>query len=229
MLRKNLLVLGIILLLFVMQSCTSKPEKGLLTRYFHSDSMTDRTTMATMALKPISIGAKSWEITNVSEELIEPASLSELNQVELELKKKVEESVGITIGAKEELDDAEWELDRARTRAAKRAAQKKVDELSEKYKEIRANHDQLQKEYNDAKAVASWEEEITAFSLGERTIPNIRELAGEVHSKVVEVRAETESGPKNYKFYLRMYNLKDETLNLNRRGRLVIIKIESIS
>ncbi len=229
MLRKNLLVLGIILLLFVMQSCTSKPEKGLLTTYFHSDSMTDRTTMSTMALKPISIGATSWEITNVSEELIEPASLSALNQAELEFKKKVEESVGITIGAKEELDDAEWELDRARTRAAKRAAQKKVDELSEKYKEIRANHDQLQKDYNDAKAAASTEEEITAFSLGERTIPNIRELAGKVHSKVVEVRAETESGPKNYKFYLRMYNLRDETLNLNRRGRWVIIMIESVS
>jgi len=229
MLRKNLLVLGIILLLFVMQSCTSKPEKGLLTTYFHSDSMTDRTTMATMALKPISIGAKSWEITNVSEELIEPASLSELNQAELELKKKVEASVGITIGAKEEVDDAEWELDRARTRAAKRAAQKKVDELREKYTKIRANHDQIQKDLNDAKAAAATEEEITAFSLGERTIPNIRELAGEVHSKAVEVRAETESGPKNYKFYLRMYNLRDETLNLNRRGRWVIIKIESVS
>ena len=229
MLRKNLLVLGIILLLFVMQSCTSKPEKGLLTTYFHSDSMTDRTTMATMALKPISIGAKSWEITNVSEELIEPASLSELNQAELELKKKVEASVGITIGAKEEVDDAEWELDRARTRAAKRAAQKKVDELREKYTKIRANHDQIQKDLNDAKAAAATEEEITAFSIGERAIANIRELTGEVHSKVVEVRAETESGTKNYKFYLRMYNLKDETLNLNRRGRWVIIKIESVS
>lgn len=229
MLKKSLSVLGIILLLFVMQSCTSKPEKGLLTTYFHSDSMTDRTTMATMALEPISIGAESWKITNVSEELIEPASLSELNQAELELKKKVEESVGITIGAKEELDDAEWELDRARTRAAKRAAQEKVDELRESYKEIRARHDQLQKDYNDAKAAASREEEITAFSIGERAIPNIRELTGEVHSKDVEVSAETESGTRNYKFYLRMYSLRDETLNLNRRGRWVIIKIESVS
>jgi len=222
-------VLGITLLLFVMQSCTSKPEKGLLTTYFHSDSMTDRTTMATMALEPISIGAKSWKIVNVSEELTEPAALPELNQKELELKKKVEESVGITIGAKEEVDDADWELDRARTRAAKRAAQKKADELSEKYKEIRARHDQLQKDYNDAKTAAAREEEITAFSIGERAIPNIRDLTGEVHSKEVDVVAETESGTKNYKFYLRMYNLRDETLNLNRRGRWVIIKIESVS
>ena len=229
MLRKSLSVLGIILLLFVMQSCTSKPEKGLLTRYFHADSLTDSATMATMAIEPISIGAKSWEITNVSEELIESASLSELNQAELALKKKVEESVGITIGAKEEVDDAEWELDRARTRTAKRAAQSKVNELSEKYKEIRANHDQLQKDYNDAKAASSREEEITAFSLGERTIPNIRELTGEVHSKDVELTAKTESGTKNYKFYLRQYSLRDENLNLNRRGRWVIIKIESVS
>jgi hypothetical protein len=229
MLRKSLSVLGIILLLFVMQSCSSNPEKGLLTRYFHADSLTDRTTMATMALEPISIGAKSWEIVSVSEETVEEASLPELNQKEMELKKKVEESVGITIGAKEEVDDAEWELDKARTRAAKRAAQKKVDELSEKYKEIRANHDQLQKDYNDAKAAAAEEEEITAFSIGERAIPNIRDLTGEVHSKAVDVAAETESGAKNYKFYLRMYNLRDETLNIPRRGRWVIIKIEPLS
>lgn len=229
MLRKSLSVLGIILLLFIMQSCTSKPEKRLLTTYFHADSLTDRTTMATMALEPISIGAKSWEIVAVSEELVEPASLPELNQKELELKKNVEDSVGITMGAKEELDDAEWELDRARTSAAKRAAQSRVDELGEKYKEIRTRHDQLQKDYNDAKAAASREEVITGFSIGERAIPNIRELTGEVHSKTVDVTAETESGTKNYKFHLRVYNLRDETLNLPRRGRWVITKIESIS
>ncbi len=229
MIRKSLSLLGIILLLFLMQSCSSKPEKGLLTRYFHADSLTDRATMASMALEPISIGAESWNIVNVSEELIEPAALPELNQKELELKKKVEESVGITIGAKEEVDDADWELDKARTRSAKRAAQSKVDELREKYKEIRANHDQLQKDYNDAKAAASREEEITAFSLGERTIPSIRELTGEVHSMDVEVAVETESGTKNYKFYMRQYNLRDENLNLNRKGRWVIIKIESVS
>ncbi|UCC39070.1 MAG: hypothetical protein JSV96_14870 [Candidatus Aminicenantes bacterium] len=228
MLRKSLFVLGIILLLLVMQNCSSKPEQGLLERYFHALTLNDRTTLGTMALEPISIAAENWEIINVIDEEPQPASLPELNQAELNLKKKVEESVVITIEAKEEVDDAEWELDRARTRSAKRAAQKKVDELSEKYKEIRTRHDQLQKDYSDAKTVASREEEITAFSLGERAIPNIRDLTGEVHKKVVEVRAETEAGPKSYNFYLRQYNLRDENLNLNRRGRWVIIKIESV-
>ncbi len=146
---KSLSTVGVILLLFVLQSCTSSPEESLLKRYFSAISMNDVTTMSTMAVEPISMDVKSWEIVSVSEEKIEPTSLPEMNRLELELKKKVEESVGITLDAKDELLDAEYEQDQARTRAARRAAQNKAKKLQTIYDEIYAVHQQLQTDYNE--------------------------------------------------------------------------------
>ncbi|MCK4645219.1 MAG: hypothetical protein KAU46_03110 [Candidatus Aminicenantes bacterium] len=227
--RKSLSLTGVILLLFAMQSCTSKPEQSLLKRYFHAIAMNDTMTMSTMALEPIKLDVDSWEIVNVSEEIVEPASLSELNKEELEFKKRVEDSVGITMEAREILLDAEYERDNARTRRAKNALQKKVDELDTKYKEIRAKHDQLQVDYNQAKTASSKEEEITIFSLGAGDVLNVRELTGDVHFKKVELKIQGKEGTKNYIFHLRQYTLRDELLNINRRGRWVIVKFEQLA
>jgi len=227
--RKSLSAIGVIILLFVLQSCTSQPEERLLKRYFNAISLNDVTTMSTMAVEPISMDVESWEIVSVTEEKIDPASLPEMNRLELELKKKVEESVGITLDAKDELLDAEYERDQARTRAARRAAQNKIKELQATYDEIYATHQQLQTDYNEAKAATAREEQIASFSLGAGDITNIRDLTGEVHSKEVHVKVVGKEAMKNYKIYLRMFNLKDEVLNVNRRGQWKIIKFELIS
>lgn len=227
--RKSLCAIGAILLLFVLQSCTSHPEEGLLKRYFSAITLNDVTTMSTMAVEPISMDVESWEIISVSEEKIEPASLPEMNRLELELKKKVEESVGITLDAKDELLDAEYERDQARTRAARRAAQNKAKELQAAYDEIYATHQQLQTDYNEAKAATAREEQIASFSLGAGDITNIRDLTGQVHSKEVDIKVVGKEATKNYRLYLRMFNLKDEVLNVNRRGQWKIIKFELIS
>jgi len=227
--RKSLYLIGFILLLFAMQSCSSKPEQSLLKRYFQAIAMNDTMTMSTMALEPVKLDVVSWEIVNVGEEVIEPASLPELNKKELEFKKRVEDSVGITMDAREILLDAEYERDNARTRRAKNALQKKVDELDAKYKEIRANHDQLQVDYNVAKTASSKEEELTIFSLGAGDVPNIRELTGEARFKEVELKIQGKESTRNYMFHLRQYILRDELLNLNRRGRWVIVKFEQIA
>jgi len=227
--RKSLCAIGVILLLFVLQSCTSNPEEGLLKRYFSAITLNDVTTMSTMAVEPISMDVESWEIISVSEEKIEPASLPEMNRLELELKKKVEESVGITLDAKDELLDAEYERDQARTRAARRAAQNKIKGLQATYDEIYAVHQQLQTDYNEAKAATAREEQIASFSLGAGDISNIRDLTGEVHSKEVDIKVVGKEATKNYRLYLRMFNLKDEVLNVNRRGQWKIIKFELLS
>lgn len=228
--RKIPFMIGIMLLAFILQTCQQRSEEGLLKRYFHALSLNDMTTLSTMALEPVAIEAASWEITSVSEEKIEVTVLPNLNKKESELKKKVEESVGITIDARDELDDAKFELDNARTRAAKRAAQKKVDELQVKYDEIYENHKQLQKDYNEAQAASAREEEITSFCLGVGVLPNIRDLIGEVHSKSVDVKIVTQEGAaKTYRFYLKRYNLKDESLNISHRGQWKIVKLESLS
>jgi hypothetical protein len=227
--RKSLSSIGVILLLFVLQSCTSHPEEVLLKRYFSAIALNDVTTMSTMAVEPIQMDVESWEIISVSEEKIEPASLPEMNRLELELKKKVEESVGITLDAKDELLDAEYERDQARTRAARRAAQNRAKELKATYDEIYATHQQLQTDYNKAKKVTAREEQLASFSLGAGDITNIRDLTGEVHSKEVDIKVVGKEATKNYRLYLKRFNLKDEVLNVNRRGHWKIIKFELIS
>lgn len=227
--RKILFVLTILFLAFILQTCAQKPEEGLLKRYFHAVSLNDLTTMSTMALEPITIEVEAWEIVSVSEEIVTQASLPLLNKQELEFKKKLEDHVGITLDARDELDEAEFERENARTRAARRAAQNKVDDLKVKYDEVYDEHKELQRKYNEAKAASAREEEITSFSLGERDLANIRDLTGDVTTKEVDVKITTKAGEeKTYRFYLRSYNLRDEALGIHRRGRWIIVNFEPI-
>jgi len=232
MVRKIWICIGITFIAFTFFSCSSHPEQGLLKSYFSAVSLNDLTTMSTMAMEPKSLDFQSWEILSVSEESTEPFGIAELNKKELELKKSVEESVGITLDAKDELEDAKYELERARTGAARRAIQRKVDEAQTKYDEIYENHKNFQMQYNDAKADASKEEEITMFSLSGRPDdhPQLRDYTGTVHKKHVDVKiTEKEGQVKNYRFYLRRYLVKDESMNHEYRGRWIITKIELIS
>jgi hypothetical protein len=225
--RKVLSILGVAFLIFALQGCSTNPEKGLLDRYFNALSLNDVTTLTTMAIEPVSFEFDSWDITSVSEEIIEPAKLPGLNTQELDLKKQVEDSVGITLDARDDLDDAIFERDNARTRSARRAAQKKVDEMQTKYDEQYVRHQQLQKDYNLAKETAGREEEVSAFSLGGEYI-NIREFTGNIHSKEIEVEIIGAEGTNHYKIYLRQYMLKDEAANMSHRGRWIIVKFEKL-
>lgn len=231
--RKGLIVIGIVTFLFVManlQNCKSHPEKGLLERYFHAVSLKDTATMSKMAVEPTSLDVQSWEIISVSEEKIDPATLPDLNAKEMELKKSLEGHVGPVMDAEDALYAAQEELKAARTGGAKAAAKKKVDELQAKFDEEREIHRQLQKQYNEAKAAAQREQDISLFSLDAGDIPNIRELTGTVHAKEVDVKIVGKDGQvKTYRFYLKRYELKDEAINLVRRGRWVIAKMELIS
>jgi len=229
MTRKICCAVGIILLLGVLSSCGTHPEEGLLKRYFSALAMNDRMTLSTMAIEPISIDAENWEILKVSEEIVEEFKLPELDAAEKELQKKLTDHIGPV----QELDDELWaakeDLKTARTRAARRAAQARVDEAQAKFDEERALHSEMQKEVNEAQAAARKEEEIAEFSLGKGNIPNIRTLTGEVFSREVDVRAVGKSGTEHYRFYLIRYVLEDEPLNITHRGRWIIMKIESIS
>jgi len=229
MLKKALSVMGVVLILIVLQSCQSKPEKGLLMRYFHAVTLNDVKTMSTMALKPVKMEVVSWEITKVAEEKVEPATLPELEIKEKEFKKKLEEHVAPTVEADDALYVAKEKLRAARTRAAKRAAQREVDAAQAKFDEERELHRHLQKSYNEAKAAAGREEEISIFSLGAGELPNIRTMEGETHSKEVEVKIKSKTATKSYNFSLRKYDLKDEARGRTYRGRWIIIVIEPLS
>jgi predicted nucleic acid-binding Zn-ribbon protein len=224
--RKCLYVLAAILVLVSLQSCSSKPEQSLLRSYFHAIQMKDLATMASMAIEPVEIEAQSWKIIKTSPVTVEPAALPELNKKEAELKKKLEDHVGVTLDAKDALDAATDTWKATRTGAAK----KRMDDLQAEYDKIRGEHNDLQKEYNDAKAAAAREEEITKFSLGAGEVSNIRDLTGDVRSMTVDVQVTLKDGQtKNYEFDLRQYDLKDEAANLARKGRWIIVKITALS
>jgi len=231
--RKGLIILGAVAalsILFTLQSCKSTPEKGLLGAYFGAISMKDTTTMSKMAVEPTTIDVESWEIVSVSEEKIEPTNLVELGKAELEFKKKLEEHVGPVMDAEDALYGAQEELKAARTGGARAAAKKKVDEMQAKFDEEREIHRQLQRDYNEAKAAAQREKDISIFSLDAGEVANIMDLAGTVHRKDVDVNVTGKDGQVTlHRFNLRRYELKDEAANLTRRGRWIIVKFAPVS
>jgi len=230
MTRKALSIIGVVIILFVLSSCSSGPEQSLLKSYFNAVSLNDAQTMATMSLQPLKIEVSDWEIIEVGDEVVQPASLPDLNTKELDLKKQVEDSVSTTLDASDDLDNAKFEFENARTRAARNAAQKNVDDLQIKYDEVYETHKDLQKQYNEAKALSAREEEIALFSIGAGDLPNIRDMLGDVHEKKVQVKCQLRNGDeKTYNVYMRRYILQDEMMKLSRRGRWIIVKFELVS
>ena len=171
----------------------------------------------------------SWKIVSISPEAITPASLSELNKIEVEAKKPRAAQTAPTIDADGLLKDAQDEKDLARSAAGKAAAQRKIDDLQAKYDIEYGKMQEFKMAYTAAKAAAAAEEEMTMFSLGVRELATVRELTGNVHSKDVEVAIETKAGgTKNYRLNMKQYLLRDEANGINHRGRWVIIKFEPL-
>jgi len=227
--KKSLIVLGICLSMLALQSCKSKPEQALLSNYFNAIRMDDNTTMASMAVEPMKIEAESWKIVSVSEEKIEPAVLRDLNQKEIDLKKQFDASSAPALDAQDALSVAKDEVTSARTGAARAAAKAKQDEAQKKYDTAYAANRALLKSSSEAKEAAAKEEEIMAFSLGLRQLPNIRELTGEIASKDVQIEIKTKDGQtKNIKIYMRKYTMKDEAAGLVHRGQWKITKFETL-
>lgn len=228
--KKTLIVCGVALAIFVLQSCSSSPEKSLLSRYFNAVSLNDNATMSSIALEPAQMDYTSWAILSVTPEKIEPATLPDLAKEEADAKKALEQHIAPTMDAKDLLDAAKEDQDLARTPGARAVAKKKVEELQAKFDEEYNKQKDLQKAYNDAKAAAAAEEQITAFSIGVRDLANIRDLTGNVHSKDVEIRVTfKDGGVKKYRLSMRMYDLKDEALNLSHTGRWIITRFEQIA
>lgn len=228
--KKTLIVLGVFLAFFVIQGCTSAPEKTLLKKYFNAVTMNDNDTMSSMALEPFQPELGSWKIVSIGEEKIEPASLPQLNAAEIEAKKAQDAQIGPTIDADTAVKDAQFEMDTTRSASAKAALKRQVAELQAKYDTENAKMQELKRVYNAAKAASATEEEMTMFSLGARELPVVRELVGDVHSKTVEISVTNRAGStKNYRLEMRQYLLRDEANKIPHRGRWVIIRFEPLA
>jgi len=227
--KRTLIVLGVFVAFFIIQGCTSAPEKTLLKKYFNAVQMNDNDTLSSIALEPFQPELGSWSIVSLGPEQVEPATLPQLNAAEIEAKKMQDAQIGPTLDADTALKDAQFEMDTTRSASAKRTLKAQVDELQKKYDVENAKMQDFKKAYNAAKAAAAVEEEMTMFSLGARELPAVRSLTGDVHAKEVEVSITNRSGvTKNYKLHMRQYELKDDN-GLRHPGRWVIIRFEPLS
>jgi hypothetical protein len=228
--KKTLIVIGVFVAFLVIQGCTSAPEKTLLKKYFNAVTMNDNDTLSSIALEPIQPDMTSWNIVKIGEEKIEPATLPALNAAEIEAKKAQDAQIGPTIDADTVLKDAQYEKDLARSAAGKASAQRNIDKFQAAYDIENGKMQELKRVYNEAKTAAAAEEEMTMFSLGQRELPVVRSLTGDVHSKGVEIAITLKSGGvKNYNLLMKQYMLRDEANNLPHRGRWVIIKFEPLN
>lgn len=228
--KRTLIVIGVFVAFLVIQGCTSAPEKTLLKKYFNAVAMNDNDTMSSMALEPFQPELGSWKILSIGEEKVEPASLPQMNTAEMEAKKAQDAQIGPTIDADSALKDAQYEKELARSAAGKAAAQKNIDKFQAAYDIENGKMQEYKRVYNEAKAKAAAEEEMTMFSLGQRELPVVRSLTGDVHSKEVEIAIVLKSGQtKNYKLLMKQYVLRDEANNIRHPGRWVIIKFEPLS
>ncbi|MCU0244031.1 MAG: hypothetical protein MUE80_04670 [Acidobacteria bacterium] len=210
--KKTLIVLGVFLAFFVIQGCTSAPEKTLLKKYFNAVTMNDNDTMSS------------------GEEKVEPASLPQMNTAEIEAKKAQDAQIGPTIDADTAVKDAQFEMDTTRSASAKAALKRQVDELQAKYDTENAKMQELKRVYNAAKSAAAAEEEMTMFSLGARELPVVRQLVGDVHSKTVEIAVTNRAGAtRNYRVVMKQYLLRDEANKIPHRGRWIFIRFEPLA
>ncbi|MBD3413134.1 MAG: hypothetical protein GF421_01720 [Candidatus Aminicenantes bacterium] len=221
--KKVLSYLGIVLLIFMIHSCSSSPEKAILERYFHAMSLDDLNTLSTMAIEPADFEFNSWEIVEVTEEYSDLFDLPELDKKEKELKEKVDDLTIETLNARDEMDTAKFEMERRRTRANIN----KFNETEENYNEMREQHKELQKQYNEVKQAAENEERMALFSLG-GDFPGVRQFEGEVHKKDVEVKVNRNGEEVNYKIFMRQYELNDPQSNITHNGRWIILRFERL-
>lgn len=227
--KAAIILIGLLAVVAVFQSCTTSPEKGILSRYFNAMTLNDNDTMSSMALDPLQLDLDSWRMVSVSPDKVTPVTLPDLNAKEVQFKKDLENHVGPTMDAKDALDVAKEDLDLARSAGAKAAAKAKVDSLQAKYDAEYAKHKELQQAYNDAKAAAAAEESLTLFSLGEKEDPAVRSMTGTVHNKQVEVTLKLKSGgAKKFRIYMVKYDAKDEAQNIRHNGAWKIRKFEKL-
>jgi len=219
--KKILSYLGIVLLIFMIHSCTSHPEKNLLDRYFHAMSLNDLNTLSTMAIEPADFEFDSWEIVNVAEEYSEPFKLPELDKQGKELKEKLDDHTIETLNARDEMDVAKFEMERRRTRANIN----KFNEAEEKYNKLYEENKELRKEYNETRDAADREEEIALFSLG-GDFPLVRQFEGDVHKKEVEIKVHRNGEETGYKIFMRKYQLTNPETNITHTGRWIILRFE---
>jgi ABC-type lipoprotein release transport system permease subunit len=219
--RKTILLLALLSVIVFMTSC-QKAEEVTVTKYLQAMAHNDKTTMATMAFKPVDIEYKSYEVLSIEEPVVGELQLPVLTKNLADTDKKRKEQVMRVMDMSTEMDDAEYELEETRRRSKRAELQKKIDELKEVVEEETQKVKSLQLEINKTKKAIEEEKALIILSTGMRE--NLEMFTGETLHTKVTVKITPETGePKDYIFWLRKDILKLE--GREQEGRLIVEKL----
>ncbi|MCK7477049.1 MAG: hypothetical protein M0C28_05665 [Candidatus Moduliflexus flocculans] len=229
--NKTLIVLGVFVAFFVVQGCTSAPEKTLLKKYFNAVTMNDNDTMSSIALEPFQPELGSWKIVSIGEEKIEPASPARPERG----RDRGQEGPG----RPDRPDDRRRHAPQGRpVREGHVPLGRRQGRRPEE--DRRAPGQVRRRERQDAGVQAGLQRRQGRRGRGRGDDdvlprrPRARRPSasspGDVHSKDVEISVTNRAGAtKNYKLKMKQYLLRDEVNNIPHRGRWIIIKFEPLS
>lgn len=222
--RKTILLLALLSVIVFMTSC-QKAEEVTVTKYLQAMAANDKTTMATMAFKPVDIEYKSYEVLSIEEPVTGELQLPILAKKLADTDQKRREQVIRVMDMTTELEDAEYELEETRRSSKRAELQKKIDELKPVVDEETQKVKSLQLEINQTKKAIEEEKALITLSTGMRE--NLEMFAGETQYTKVTVKLVPETGEaKDYIFLLRRDKLTLE--DKVQEGRLIIVKMMTV-
>jgi len=222
--KKIILLLALFSVIIVATSC-GKAEEAAIRGYFHAMQINDKDTMASMAVEPKDIDWKSYKITSISEPEEIDLELPKLEKKLEELNKAKREQVNVALDKRDELDEAQFELEETRRRTKKRELEKKVEELQTQLTEEEQKVKEIQAEINNLNQQIKIEK--NAIGMSASVTENLGLYTGKtlLIKVVINITLNNDEN-KDYVFLLRkdVLTLQDRSLP----SRYIITKIETV-
>lgn len=221
---KKLLVLIALLSLIIVTTSCQKPEEITLSKYFQAMKAKDRDTMAAMAVEPVALEFKSWELVSseppVSADVMLPKMIQELANV----KKQKDDQILLVKDKKDALDQLKTKLAETRGGRQKADLQKQIADMEKEVETETANYKRDQMNFTQMKTQVENEKKMVTLSTN---IEQNQELfAGKSMTAKSIVKISTAAGDKEYVFLLRKFELVNPVTNKVFSNRYIILKIQ---
>jgi hypothetical protein len=221
---KKILVLAVLMMLIMITTSCQKPEEITLSKYFQAMKAKDRDTMAAMAVEPMALEFKSWELVSSEAPVTEDLILQQLIAGLAKIKAKKDNQISFVKDKKDALDLLKTKLGETRGGRQKAELQKQIDAGEQEVLVETQNYKQAQVDYTQMKNQVEIEKKMITMST---SIEQNQELmTGKAVTVKAVVKITTAGGDKDYVFLLRKYDLINPLTNKVSPNRFIILKIQ---
>jgi len=204
-------------------SC-SKAEEVTVSKYFQAMKHNDKDTMASMAAEPKYLEYDSFDITEVSEPVVEEYELPALLQKMEELKKERTRLARDAGEKRDDLEDLKDELEGTRRGSRRNQLTKEIEDAQVAFYAAEQAFKDLVKKMGDLKRQIEAEKSLVTLSTGIKNQQDIYQ--GERHKSTATVKVTlTDGSVADYVFTLIKYAFSMEERTLP--SRLIILKIQT--